>query len=100
MWRVLYAEIQRSRMEAVRLDLAKASRRLWRMVHGRLDAYGKQWLDWSRSRTHTSRIHAVPGKYQSRAFIETQPYGEYEISPLIRRLAGVGGEPGYRRPNG
>jgi len=99
-WRVLYAEIQRSRMEAVRLDLAKASRRLWRMVHGRLDAYGKRWLDWSRSRTHTSRIHAIPGKYQSRAFIETQPYGEYEISPLIRHLAGMGGRPGYRRPNG
>ena len=83
-WRCLYAAVTQAKLEDRRLLLLVAYERFVRMLHGRINAHGRQWQIWVRRNQNTSNKNVIPMKHRHRTVIEQQADGQYEIHKKIR----------------
>ena len=86
-WRCLYAEIVRSRVEALTLDLDKALKRYVAMIIGRLKAYGAKWRRWVDKSRHQRDLNTIPKRHQDKTILRSNPVGEYDIHDAILHAA-------------
>ena len=70
-WRCLYAEIVRSRVEALALDLDKALKRYVAMIIGRLRAYGAKWRRWVDKSRHQRDQNIIPRRHQDKKILQS-----------------------------
>ena len=83
-WRCLYAAVTQAKLDDRRLLLLVAYERFVRMLHGRINAHGRQWQIWVRRNQNTSNKNVIPMKHRHRTVIEQQADGQYEIHKKLR----------------
>ena len=82
-WRCLHAEITAARLDGRGLNLERAQKRAWCMIHSRLNAYGHACRTFCVERKYSGRKCKLPKKLSKRKIIKVDQDGSYEIHPEI-----------------
>ncbi len=86
-WRCLYAEIVRSRVDAVRIDLEKALKRAVAMIIGRIKAALSFWKSRVQTTRYQRRPFEINEKRRDRKIAYQEADGEYRLHQDLLSLA-------------
>ena len=86
-WRCLYAEIVRSRVDAIRIDLEKALRRAVAMIIGRIKAALSFWKSRVQTTRYQRRSFEISEKRRDRKIAYQEADGEYRLHQDLLSLA-------------
>ena len=85
-WRVLYAEIIRSRIDNTSPNWNRAAKRGLGLLINRMTAWGEYWRRWYIKIQNTSKHQHFPKDHQSHELISIDDEAHYRIAPEIREL--------------